>query len=186
MLDTTTSLHHMIARLRAQLAVTCHACRVRLIQPMTPPTASTVTFENPISTVRYLTDDRDHEIRHELCITMGGNGDWYVSVVKEGDAPVTGVRISTSGGAASAAPGLGVAIAQAFRALLGKTRPQPREPKRYTNLALDDRLDPSFIEIDSHKLDADDDGYRWVPNPAYDQASYELDPRTGDIVKRHD
>jgi hypothetical protein len=139
----------------------------------------------PIHTVRYLTDDRDHTLRHELCITMGGNGDWYVSVVKEGEAPIAGVRICTSGGAATAAPGLGVAIANAFRALLAKTKPAPLEPKRYANLALDARDEENFIEVDSHKLNADDDGYRWTPNPAYEQASYEYDPATGQIRKRH-
>lgn len=70
-----------------------------------------------IREVRYLTDDRDFPNRHELVIQIGGNGDWYVSVVPEGKKALTGVRISTSGGASRAAPGLTRAISDAFRAL---------------------------------------------------------------------
>lgn len=72
---------------------------------------------NKITEVRYLTDDRDSRCRNELVITLGNNGDWYVSVVSEGEAPVRGVRICTSGGASRIAPGLGISIAQAFRCL---------------------------------------------------------------------
>lgn len=69
--------------------------------------------------VRYLTDDRDKEKRNELVIGYGGNGDWYVAVVPEGQGTFgRSVRICTSGGASSAAPGLAVAIANAFRALV--------------------------------------------------------------------
>lgn len=73
-----------------------------------------------IREVRYLTDDRDlEEDRNELVIGFGGNGDWYVAVVSEGQGTVgKAVRICTSGGAAAAAPGLGRAIATAFRALV--------------------------------------------------------------------
>ncbi|OHA90570.1 MAG: hypothetical protein A2832_01075 [Candidatus Zambryskibacteria bacterium RIFCSPHIGHO2_01_FULL_44_22b] len=72
-----------------------------------------------IREVRYLTDDRDLEDRNELVIGFGGNGDWYVAVVPEGQKPIgKSVRICTSGGASSAVPGLGIAIAQAFRALV--------------------------------------------------------------------
>ncbi|PLX20676.1 hypothetical protein C0584_05555 [Candidatus Parcubacteria bacterium] len=60
-----------------------------------------------ITEVRYLTDDRDMPHRHELVITMGRNGDWYVAVVPEGEVPVRSVRICTSGGASRNAPGLG-------------------------------------------------------------------------------
>ena len=69
--------------------------------------------------VRYLTDDRDDERhRNELVIQFGGNGDWYVSVVPEGTGSMgKAVRICTSGGAASACPGLPSAIADAFRAI---------------------------------------------------------------------
>lgn len=69
--------------------------------------------------VRYLTDDRDYKRRNELVITCGGNGDWYVAVVPEGEGTVgRGVRICTSGGASSRCPGLAPAIADAFRAIV--------------------------------------------------------------------
>jgi len=72
-----------------------------------------------ITEVRYLTDDRDSNKRNELVITLGGNGDWYVAVVPEGEGAIgRGVRICTSGGASTIAPGLAPAIALAFRSLL--------------------------------------------------------------------
>ncbi len=74
-------------------------------------------MEGQMSEVRYLTDDRDYARRMELVIQLGGNGDWYVSVVPEGEGAVRGVRICTSGGAASRVPGLPKAIADAFRVL---------------------------------------------------------------------
>ena len=68
--------------------------------------------------VRYLTDDRDLRDRNELVIMQGDNGDWYVSVVPEGEGCIgKGVRLCTSGGASSRCPGLTVAIAQAYRAI---------------------------------------------------------------------
>lgn len=68
--------------------------------------------------VRYLTDDRDQRNRHELVISAGGNGDWYVAVVPEGTGTIgKAVRICTSGGASVACPGLAPAIANAFRAI---------------------------------------------------------------------
>jgi hypothetical protein len=68
--------------------------------------------------VRYLTDDRDERQRNELVIGYGGNGDWYVAVVPKGEGTIgRGVRICTSGGASSAAPGLAPAIARAFHAI---------------------------------------------------------------------
>ena len=71
-----------------------------------------------IREVRYLTDDRDEEHRNELVINFGGNGDWYVAVVPEGQGTISkAVRICTSGGASSVAPGLGIAISDAFRAI---------------------------------------------------------------------
>jgi len=72
-----------------------------------------------VTEVRYLTDDRDFKDRNELVITLGGNGDWYLAVVPEGQGTIgRGVRICTSGGASSSVPGLAVAIANAFRALV--------------------------------------------------------------------
>jgi len=41
-----------------------------------------------ITEVRYLTDDRDFKDRNELVITLGGNGDWYVAVVPEGQGTI--------------------------------------------------------------------------------------------------
>lgn len=71
-----------------------------------------------ISEVRYLTDDRDEERRNELSISRSGNGDWYVATAPEGTGTMgRAVRICTSGGAARAVPGLGRAIANAFRAI---------------------------------------------------------------------
>ena len=74
---------------------------------------------------RYLTDDRDlpEEKQRELIISQGGNGDWYVSVDLPGAGGIHGVRICTSGGAASRCPGLGQAIAQAYRAMGGEGSP---------------------------------------------------------------
>ena len=75
-------------------------------------------MEGDITEVRYLSDDRDEEKPNELVIFFGGNGDWYVGVAPQGEGTIgRGVRICTSGGAASAVPGLGIAIANAFRAL---------------------------------------------------------------------
>lgn len=74
-------------------------------------------MEEPVE-ARYLTDDRDLPDRNELVIMTGGNGDWYVAVVPEGEGTIgRAVRISTSGGASSAAPGLTKAISDAFRAI---------------------------------------------------------------------
>lgn len=76
--------------------------------------------EPEIMEVRYLTDDRDHEGRlNELVITLGGNGDYYVGVVPQGQGCIgRAVRVCTSGGASSRVPGLGQGIAAAFRALI--------------------------------------------------------------------
>lgn len=67
--------------------------------------------------VRYLTDDRDHNRRLELCIGWGGNGDWYVVTVPEGEISLSAVRLCTSGGASSTVPGLVPLFAEAFRKL---------------------------------------------------------------------
>ena len=69
---------------------------------------------------RYLTDDRELKERNELVILQGGNGDWYVGVVPEGEGCLGRmVRLCTSGGASFAAPGLTVAISDAYRAMRG-------------------------------------------------------------------
>ena len=70
--------------------------------------------------VRYLSNDRNEENPHELVIQFGNDGDWYISVVPAGKRGFyDAVRINTSGGggASMAVPGLGPAIASAFRAL---------------------------------------------------------------------
>ena len=68
--------------------------------------------------MRYLTDDRDSRDRHELVISTGGNGDWYIAVVPEGQGSMgRAVRFCTSGGASVACPGLCRAIADAYRAI---------------------------------------------------------------------
>lgn len=76
--------------------------------------------ENQITEARYLSDDRDEESPKELLIEPGGNGDWYVGVVEKGAGGVgRSIRICTSGGASTKVPGLGQAIATAFRILIG-------------------------------------------------------------------
>lgn len=72
----------------------------------------------------YLTDDRDlpEEDQRTLVIFHGGNGDWYVQVAPAHGRTMEGVRICTSGGASSRCPGLGVAIADAYRAMRAAQR----------------------------------------------------------------
>lgn len=75
----------------------------------------------------YLTDDRDlpdDELR-TLVIFPGGNGDWYLQVAPKHGRTTEGVRIATSGGAATHCPGLGAAIAEAYRAMLAAQRGAP-------------------------------------------------------------
>ncbi len=72
-----------------------------------------------IREARYLTDDRDLEGPNELIIFQGGNGDWYVGVAPQGTSCIDkSVRSCTSGRASSRVPGLTLAIANAFRALV--------------------------------------------------------------------
>jgi hypothetical protein len=63
---------------------------------------------------RFMTDDCDIG-DEELCILLGGNGDYYVSI-GTGGAYGRGVRLSTSGGATKRAPNLVLAIAELWRA----------------------------------------------------------------------
>lgn len=72
----------------------------------------------------YLTDDRDlpEEDQRTLVIFHGGNGDWYVQVAPAHGRTMEGVRICTSGGASSRCPGLGVAVADAYRAMQAAQR----------------------------------------------------------------
>ena len=72
----------------------------------------------------YLTDDRDLPLEEQraLVIFPGGNGDWYVQVAPANGRTTEGVRICTSGGAATQCPGLGVAIAEAYRVMQAAQR----------------------------------------------------------------
>lgn len=68
--------------------------------------------------VRYLTDDRDSQQRHELVLYQANNGDWYLMVVPEGHRFGPTVRFCTSGGASSRVPGLTTLLANIFALLL--------------------------------------------------------------------
>ena len=76
----------------------------------------------------YLTDDRDlpEEDQRALVIFPGGNGDWYVQVAPAHGRTTEGVRICTSGGAATACPGLGIAIAESYRAMAAAEKGERR------------------------------------------------------------
>lgn len=80
----------------------------------------------------YLTDDRDlpDEEQRALVIFSGGNGDWYVQVAPRHGRTTEGVRLCTSGGASSACPGLTVAIADAYRAMVAASRGERPAPSR--------------------------------------------------------
>jgi len=80
----------------------------------------------------YLTDDRDlppEELR-TLVIFQGGNGDWYVQVANQHGRATEGVRLCTSGGASSQAPGLTTAIASAYRAIRAAQSGKPQPPSQ--------------------------------------------------------
>jgi hypothetical protein len=76
----------------------------------------------------YVTDDRDlpEEDQRALVIFPGGNGDWYLQVTHTHGRSIEGVRLSTSGGASTQCPGLVVAVAEAYRAMLAAQRGEPR------------------------------------------------------------
>ncbi|CAB3754547.1 hypothetical protein [Paraburkholderia humisilvae] len=80
----------------------------------------------------YVTDDRDlpDGEQRSLVIFPGGNGDWYVQVAPKHGRAIEGVRISTSGGAQMHCPGLGPAIAQAYRAMLAAQNGEKRAAQR--------------------------------------------------------
>lgn len=86
---------------------------------------------NDVVKAMYLTDDRDRpeDEQRALVIFLGGKGDWYVQVTPPHGHDIYGVRICTSGGAATHCPGLGVAIADAYRAMTAAQRGEPYEPK---------------------------------------------------------
>ncbi len=75
--------------------------------------------------VRYLTDDRDRNNRTELVLQHGGNGDLYVTTVSEGRPAMFGVRLATSGGAATNAPDLVIGLMDAFNKLYEQAAKNP-------------------------------------------------------------
>ena len=88
----------------------------------------------------YLTDDRDlpKEDQRVLVIFPGGNGDWYVQVAPAHGRTTEGVRISTSGGASTNCPGLGIAIAEAYRAIQAAERGERKSVR--SRMDLEDEL----------------------------------------------
>jgi hypothetical protein len=95
-----------------------HAALMKLLCPRddaaAPAPPATVAWGEP---VRYWSDDRDLDrCNDDLVVLQGGNGDWYVSVVKHGEKFGPAVRFTTSGtprGFADAP----VAVADLWRAL---------------------------------------------------------------------
>ncbi len=89
----------------------------------------------------YLTDDRDYpeDRQRTLVIIPGGNGDWYVQVAPAHGRTTEGVRICTSGGAQTNCPGLGVAIADAYRAMKAAERGECLAPAA-SRLELEEEL----------------------------------------------
>ena len=79
----------------------------------------------------YLTDDRDipEEEQRALVIFQGENGDLYVQVTHKNGRSTEGVRICTSGGAATHCPGLPVAIADAYRCIRAAARGERAAPR---------------------------------------------------------
>lgn len=99
----------------------------------------------------YLTDDRDlpEDQLRTLVIFRGGNGDWYVQVAGANGRATEGVRLCTSGGASSQAPGLTVAIAEAYRAIkaAGTGVPAPA-----TRVELQEEVDAWRAEFPNHRF----------------------------------
>ena len=109
----------------------------------------------------YLTDDRDlpEEDLRTLVIFPGGNGDWYVQIAPKHGRTTDGVRLCTSGGASTQCPGLTVAIAEAYRAIVASQSENKRQDKQpsYSDLlsevtawrakAVKYRYDNAFDEI---------------------------------------
>lgn len=93
-----------------------------------------------LNNAMYLTDDRDLPLEDQraLVIFPGGNGDWYVQVAPAHGRTTEGVRICTSGGASTNCPGLGIAIADAYRAMQAAQRGE-RKPVA-SRMDLEDEL----------------------------------------------
>lgn len=66
---------------------------------------------------RYRSDDLDIE-DNELVISQGGNGDWYISIVKTGERIGPHVRLTTSGARRQHAAVASI-VASLYRALVG-------------------------------------------------------------------
>jgi hypothetical protein len=91
------------------LASTLRALAVRVRDLATPATVTTTREER-----YYLTDDCD-QCDMEMRLSSGGNGDWYLSILPQGDLFTRQcVRITTSG---SRYPGAAAAIAMLYRAM---------------------------------------------------------------------
>ncbi|MGY6257298.1 hypothetical protein ACXIVK_27955 [Paraburkholderia caledonica] len=80
----------------------------------------------------YLTDDRDlpDAEQRRLVMFYGGNGDLYVQVAPKDNPTFEGVRICTSGGASMHCPGLGPALADAYRAMRAAQEGVKVEPRQ--------------------------------------------------------
>jgi hypothetical protein len=78
------------------------------------PALSHGSFEVPR---RYRSDDRDEKGGdNELVISMGGNGDWYLSIVARGERLGRSVRLTTSG-TPRGCEGVPTALANLYKAL---------------------------------------------------------------------
>ncbi len=95
----------------------------------------------------YICDNRDSDDLYKLSISMGGNGDWYVSVLPKDDRwSRATVRLCTSGGAISAVPGLVQAVCDAYRALGGEI-PTPPMVNPFADLLGEE--DPRIAELEA-------------------------------------
>jgi hypothetical protein len=102
----------------------------------------------------YVTDDRDlpDDEQRALVIFQGGNGDWYVQVAPKQGRTVEGVRICTSGGASTQCPGLGPAIAEAYRAMLAAQNGERRQCLMPRS-DLEQELDAWRARFPTHRFD---------------------------------
>lgn len=61
--------------------------------------------------------DIDEVGGYRLSIFLGGNGDWYVTILKPSERLGPCVRLAMSGGASADYPGIGAAITALYNAL---------------------------------------------------------------------
>ncbi len=92
-----------------------HALGLFRAKPATPqPAAPVEKWGEPR---RYRSDDRDLAGRDDdLVVSQGGNGDWYVTIVKHGEKTGPSVRLTTSGTRPEFS-GVPAAMAKLYRAL---------------------------------------------------------------------